>query len=185
MKILLFGATGQLGRKVLNEALKQKIEVTAICRYPEKLSQIRNDNLVVVQGDALDLDSIDMVFKNKDAIVSCIGEYKIPLFTITLYSDFTKHAIEKVKKYGIKKMIVCSAAGTVASERDKLPFFSKWIVMPAIGSILSDMLIMENTLKDSDINYIVIRPTHLVDCNFLLHIQETTLLMNVLFQTMA
>ncbi|KAF0990783.1 hypothetical protein HZS_4431 [Henneguya salminicola] len=164
MKILLFGGTGQLGRKVLDEALKKNLKVTAVCRSPEKLSDKINKNLVVIKGDALHLNMIEEHFKEKDVIVSCLGEYKLPFFTVTLYSEFTKQAIERVHKYHIKKLIVCSSSGTVPSERYRMTFLARWVFVPLIGSVLSNMYMMEKIIKDSDINYVVIRPTGLIDC---------------------
>uniref|UniRef100_A0A6B2G5D3 Flavin reductase (NADPH) (Trinotate prediction) n=1 Tax=Myxobolus squamalis TaxID=59785 RepID=A0A6B2G5D3_MYXSQ len=164
MKILLFGATGQLGRKFLDEALKNDHLVTAICRFPEKLNETKNPNLIVIKGDARNLDEIDEYFQDQDVVVSCLGEYRNPFSTLDLYSTFTRQVIDKIKKYEIKKIVVCSASGTVVSERRRASYFVQWIVFPLISSVLCDMQVMEELLKNSDVRYVVIRPTHLVDC---------------------
>lgn len=50
MKIVLFGATGNLGNVILDEALNRGHQVTAVLRDPSKLAT-KHTALTVVQGD--------------------------------------------------------------------------------------------------------------------------------------
>ncbi|MFK0282987.1 NAD(P)-dependent oxidoreductase [Streptomyces sp. NPDC090499] len=71
-KIALFGATGTIGARILDEALRRGHLVTAVVRDPAKLT--RNDpELTVVTGDVLDPESVTEVAEGQDVVVSAVG----------------------------------------------------------------------------------------------------------------
>jgi putative NADH-flavin reductase len=72
MNLLIFGATGKTGRKLVDQALAQGHAVTAFARDPAKI-RTRHENLRVVQGDILDYDAVKSAVANQDAVVSALG----------------------------------------------------------------------------------------------------------------
>ena len=71
MKIAVVGATGATGRRVVKHALAQGHLVTAVARYPERLSSA--DRLSFVRGDVLSpvgltgaLDGVEAVLAASD-----------------------------------------------------------------------------------------------------------------------
>ncbi|MER6266775.1 NAD(P)H-binding protein [Streptomyces sp900105755] len=71
-KIALFGATGTIGSRILDEALRRGHLVTAVVRDPAKLT--RNDpGLTVVTGDVLEPRSVAEAAKGQDVVVSAVG----------------------------------------------------------------------------------------------------------------
>ncbi|WPV01929.1 NAD(P)H-binding protein [Mucilaginibacter sp. cycad4] len=74
MKILLFGGTGNIGQRILNEALNRGHEVTSVQRKPELL-KLKNANLTVVKGDLLNEVELPALIMGKDVIVSAISLY--------------------------------------------------------------------------------------------------------------
>lgn len=71
MKILLLGATGHVGSRVLDEALDRGHEVTGVARHIDSLSP--QDNLNVVQADASDTDTVTQLANGHDAIAVAIS----------------------------------------------------------------------------------------------------------------
>jgi hypothetical protein len=71
MRIVLCGATGQAGSRILNELLTRGHEVTAVVRDPATLAA--REHLKVVQGDVLDVAGIASACKGTDALVSAYG----------------------------------------------------------------------------------------------------------------
>ena len=61
MKIVLIGATGFVGSKILEELLNRNHTVTAVLRNPEKL-QNNNPLLSVVKGDVFDEPALANLF---------------------------------------------------------------------------------------------------------------------------
>jgi putative NADH-flavin reductase len=55
MKLILFGASGMIGQRVLDEALRRGHTVTAVVRDPSKLPP--RANVKAIAGDATDPQS--------------------------------------------------------------------------------------------------------------------------------
>jgi len=74
MKILLIGGTGNIGQRILNEALNKGYEVTAVQRKPEAL-ELKHPNLTVIKGDLLNEAESPSLIADKDVVVSAISLY--------------------------------------------------------------------------------------------------------------
>ena len=109
MKIAIIGATGFLGSKLVKEAKDRGLEVTAIARNPEKLTE-------EVKKAAIDVNRVDElaeVLKGQNAVVSAFNAgWKNP----NLYQDFlkgSKSIQEAVKKAGVERLLVIGGAGSL------------------------------------------------------------------------
>lgn len=72
MKILILGATGKVGRLIVEQALVQGHSVVAFVRDPAKLA-ITNPNLSLAVGDARDAEVVASAMQGCDAIISALG----------------------------------------------------------------------------------------------------------------
>ncbi|HWK02049.1 MAG TPA: NAD(P)H-binding protein [Puia sp.] len=72
MKILLIGATGNIGQRILKEALDKGYEVTAAQRHPDAL-KVQHANLVVIKGDLLNETELPSLLSGYDLIISAIS----------------------------------------------------------------------------------------------------------------
>lgn len=68
LKIIVYGSTGQVGSRVVNEALNRGHQVTAVSRDPARVKQ-RHENLAAVRGDILDPESLADLVAGQDVIV--------------------------------------------------------------------------------------------------------------------
>ncbi len=68
LKIIVYGSTGRVGSRVVNEALNRGHEVTAVSRDPARIKQ-QNDRLSAVKGDILESASITGLVAGQDVIV--------------------------------------------------------------------------------------------------------------------
>ncbi len=68
LDIVVYGATGEVGSHVVQEALDRGHRVTAVSRRPESVT-LRHDNLSVVKGDLLDKASVTDIVKGKDVVI--------------------------------------------------------------------------------------------------------------------
>jgi len=112
MKLALVGATGFVGKAVLNEALQRGYEVTAIARDPKKI-EINSDKLTLETADAYDSGKLAEILKGHDAIVSA---FNAGWTNPNLYNDFLKgsEAIqEAAKQAGVKRLLVVGGAGSL------------------------------------------------------------------------
>jgi putative NADH-flavin reductase len=72
MKILLIGATGNIGQRILKETLNKGYEVTAAQRHPEAL-QVQHPHLKVIKADLLDETGLPSLLSGYNIIISAIS----------------------------------------------------------------------------------------------------------------
>lgn len=111
MKVALIGATGFVGKAVLNELLQRGNQVTAIVRNPESL-QAQN-GLTITEADATDVDALADAVKGNDAVISA---FNAGWANPNLYDDFlngSKAIQAGVKKSGVKRLLIVGGAGSL------------------------------------------------------------------------
>ena len=82
MKLLVIGATGGTGRRLVQQALQQGHFVTAFARDPAKI-QSTHTNLRVARGDVLKPDTIDAAVAGQDAVLCALGT-RLPVRVVIL-----------------------------------------------------------------------------------------------------
>ncbi len=106
MNVVLYGATGRVGRRVLNELLARGHQVTAVCRHPVDLPA----NVETKIDDLSDADRIAEITRGADAVVSA---YAAPRDDREQMLDVTTRQIEAVKKAGNPRLIMVGGAGSL------------------------------------------------------------------------
>ncbi|MDE6270640.1 MAG: NAD(P)H-binding protein, partial [Muribaculaceae bacterium] len=111
--IVLLGATGYVGRALLNEALARGEKVTAIVRNSAKLKDVTSPNLTVVEGDVTDPAVIVKYAKGKDAIISA---YNPGWNNPDIYEETLKNyprILEGATESGVPRLLIVGGAGTL------------------------------------------------------------------------
>jgi len=162
MNILVFGANGGIGRKAVETALADGHHVTAMVRNPASLEIVHPD-LKIIQGDILRPETFDSTLNGQDAIISAIGENSRN--PTTLYSEGALNLVNAMMKKGLKRAFFISASAIEISPVQ--PFFirlvTKYIVQKLFGNAYADQRIMEKLIKESNIDYTIVRPPRLTD----------------------
>lgn len=158
MKLLILGATGDTGKELVTQALEQGHIVTAFTRNPADVIK-KHDSLSVMQGNILDYTSVQGAVKGQDAVLSALG-IRI-LKKNTIISDGTGNIINAMEKYGVKRFICMSSIGVGNSIQQKkgLGFLYNYIMIPfVLKNMFSDKKVQETCIKESDLNWTIIRP---------------------------
>jgi uncharacterized protein len=108
MKIAIVGATGNVGKRIVDEALHRGHNVTGIARDPSKLSP--RNGLTLVQGNANDPSKLGQLLVGHDVVISSI---------MFLHSDITL-LVEAVRVSGVKRYLVVGGAGSLEVAPGKL-----------------------------------------------------------------
>ncbi len=157
MKIVLFGASGKTGRLVLDLALNAGHEVTAVVRDASKI-KISHENLTVKTANLFDEDSITEVSSNAELAISCLGGDANN--KSTLLSDMIKFIVPAIKKAGVNEMFHISSAGI----HDEMPgIIAKLFVNLFFKNAIADHKIAANTIINSGLDYLILRPLSLVN----------------------
>lgn len=72
MKIALFGASGNIGRRIVGEALERGHVVTGLERNPKRVT-LRHERLAVATADVTRAEEVARAASGHDAIVSAVG----------------------------------------------------------------------------------------------------------------
>ncbi|NEN97150.1 MAG: SDR family oxidoreductase [Moorea sp. SIO3I7] len=162
MNILIFGSTGGTGRQVVEQALEQGHRVTAFARNPAKLD-INHANLKVVQGDVMDVTSVEKAVQGQEAVVCVLGAGQ--KMTGTIRSEGTQQIIHAMEKAGIRRFICQSTLGA-GDSWENLNFFWKYIMFGfLLRHVFADHQRQENYVQQSSLDWTIVRPGAFVDGN--------------------
>jgi putative NADH-flavin reductase len=173
MKLTIFAATGGIGRQLLEQAVAAGHQVTAVVRNPDKLT----GDVRVVTADLADADPavLESAVDGADAVLSGLGPRSNAEAGIA--SHGTRAIVQAMQATGIRRIVVVSAApvATVPSPgRPKPPrhdpgdgFLMRHLLSPLVKAAFretyADLALMEDVLRDSGLDWTVIRPPRLTD----------------------
>lgn len=119
MKIIIFGASGGIGKFALQHALEKGYEVKVFLRDASKLT-IKHKNLTIVQGEINNYNDIKNAMFDCNAVIWCVG---IPMKKYkhmeSLYGH--KNLLKAMNECGIKRLIDW-ATPSVHFKNDKKSF---------------------------------------------------------------
>jgi len=173
MKLTILAATGGIGRQLLEQALAAGHDVTAIVRNPKKLP--RAVRTVTADLAAADPGALESAVAGADAVLSGLGPRSASETGVAMRG--TRAIVRAMQATGVRRIVVVSAApiGTVPSPgRPKPPrhdpgdgFLMRNLLSPltkaAFRKPYADLALMEDVLRDSGLDWTVVRPPRLTD----------------------
>jgi hypothetical protein len=112
MKIVLFGATGHVGQRIVAEALRRGHEVTGIVRDPSR-AQSPDPRVTLVQGDATDAASVATVVRGADAVVSSVSPRPGTTGNAPTMVGTARALIAGLREAGVRRLVVVGGAGSL------------------------------------------------------------------------
>jgi len=106
MNVVLYGATGNAGSRILTELLSRGHSVTAVVRNTSKVPPA----VKAVQDDLSNVDTIAEIIAGADAVISAYGP---PQDNTDALVEVTKREIAAVQKAGNLRLIVVGGAGSL------------------------------------------------------------------------
>jgi len=150
MRIVLYGASGNAGSRILRELQYRGHEVLAAVRHPEKLPTGTKS----VQDDLADVDRIARTITGADAVVSA---YAPPQDNTDQLIGVTNRQIAAVRKSGFPRLIVVGGAGLL-EVAPGLSLLSSGHLPEAWVPIATSHAKALDRLKASDINWTYFSP---------------------------
>jgi putative NADH-flavin reductase len=176
MKLAIIAATGGVGQQLLRQALDAGHDVTAVARNPAKLPAAPGEARIVT-ADLADPEpgALEAAIAGTDAVVSGLGPASNRSAGIATRG--TRAMVSAMHATGVKRLVVISAApvGTVPTPGRPTPpkhdpgdgFFMRHLgaqfARAAFGKVYADLAAMEDLLRDSDLDWTVIRPPKLTN----------------------
>lgn len=166
MKIVVFGANGLTGRLLTSQALAAGHEVTAVTRRPADFP-VTHQRLAVVEADINDASAVDHAIGGSDVVLSTLG---VPFSRkpINVYSEGARTMIAAMSGHGIKRLAVVSSSATEPHHHAGGGFLLNRVMQPIITATIgkttyADMRVMESLLRNSDLDWTIMRPSGLFD----------------------
>ena len=152
MNVVLYGATGMIGSRVLAELLSRGHHVTAVLRDPSKVPH--QSGVTAVKGNVLDAKDVAAKVAGADAVVSAISP---PPDATGQLLDSIHSLVAGVKEGRAKRLLVVGGAGSllVAPGVDLIDSGHLPEQYKAIAIAHRDSL---NALKTTDINWTYFSP---------------------------
>jgi putative NADH-flavin reductase len=109
MKVALYGASGIIGQRILNEALSRRHTVTAVVRDPSKVPA--RNSVQVVAGNVLDPQSVAATVTGHDAVITAFGPSggQDP----QTVAEAARALVTGLKAAGVKRLVVVGGAGSL------------------------------------------------------------------------
>lgn len=101
-KVAVLGGGGRTGKFLVDQLLKQEFSIKLLLRNPESFT-IQSSQIEIIQGDALDLNSIKLLLKDCQAILSTVGQRKDEPLVASLA---TSNILKVMKDYGIERYVL-------------------------------------------------------------------------------
>jgi len=156
MRLVVFGATGGIGREFVKQALERGHEVTAFVRSPQKL-ELAHERLRFVVGDAMNREQAAAAIARQDAVVSCLGNPG--LGKSTAMNDMTGHLVEGMKEQGVKRIVYVASAGI---ENELSGIIGKLAGL-ALRHVLADHRRAVKEIKAAGLDWTIARPLQLTN----------------------
>lgn len=160
MKVIVFGATGTVGRLAVENLLEAGHNVTAFARSPQKLN-LRNPKLRLVVGDAMKLSDVTDAVAGHEAVVVTLGAGMSRKSKIR--SQGTMNVIKAMQTHRVRRLIAQSTLGA----RDSWPTLNFWWKRVMFGALLApvfrDHELQEQLVEASGLDWTIVRPGAFTD----------------------
>ncbi len=160
MKVVIFGASGGVGYNAVKQGLERGFFVTAAVRNPENFN-LKHPNLICKKCDVYNLESVTEAIKGNDVVFSALGS-KTPKKFDPVTSKGITNIIIAMEKSNLKHIIAISGIGM--GDPKEYSWFVRNIVVELIYKKTArfqyeDMIKMEKILEDSNLDWVILRPT--------------------------
>jgi uncharacterized protein YbjT (DUF2867 family) len=112
--ILVTGATGFVGRHLIERLRKDNLPVRALVRTPNKAQSLKDRGVEPAVGDIADAASLEAAMENCEKVIHLVGIIQeAPGVTFKgVHVDGTRNVLEAAKKAGVSRFLYQSALGT-------------------------------------------------------------------------
>lgn len=163
MRLTIFGATGGTGTRLVEQALADGHEVTAVVRDPARLSVPAHPRLHVVTADIMDPASILPAVTGADAVLTAAGPRGAG--PTTVITDSVHSIATAMHKADVRRLLALS--GSIAAD-DGESFYLRYLLKPLarrtfLRHVCADMRRAEAEIAATDLDWTILRPPALTD----------------------
>jgi putative NADH-flavin reductase len=172
MKIAIIGATGRVGRLVLEKAATMGHDVTAVARDASRLaSEVRS---ITTNLASADQSALRRAIDGADAVLSCLGSTSSA--EVGIAATGTAAIVEAMQSVGASRLVAISASPVATLPTPDRPeptrdpgegFLTRTVAVPLMkrvfGRTYADLAAMETVIRSSGLDWTIMRPPRLTD----------------------
>lgn len=167
MKVLLTGATGFLGRRLVQRLAREGYELRALVRKPSAAEPLKALGVEVASGDLIDSRSVSMAISGMDVVIHAAAGTSGSPEDAAATVEGARNVLESCRIHRVGKLIYLSscnvyevaglADGDVVSEEAQLERFAHRRGHYTIGKLQAEALVTE-AMRTGSYPTIVLRP---------------------------
>jgi uncharacterized protein YbjT (DUF2867 family) len=167
MKVLVFGASGGVGKHLVRLACDKGYIVSAVARSSEGIDSRAH----IAIDDVLRAGTFEEHVRGHEVVLSTLGIKRTnpanPWSALASPPDFSSHTarmlVSAMRHHGLGRVIAVSAAG-VADSAARMNFLMKFFVATSnVGVGYRDLTAMEREFAESGLDWCCPRPTRLTN----------------------
>ena len=153
--IAVIGATGSAGKEVVRLALSSNYKVTVVARNPARIQP--ENNLTIIKGDVIDIESLKEALLNIDVVISCFGPSN-GRKPGNIMSVGTANIVQACEESGVGQFIFMSGIlQTNGSELTLLNRLSIRFIRLFFKEVYKDKIIAEASIQASSLDWVIVR----------------------------
>lgn len=154
-RIAILGASGTVGRRIVDRLLDGGFDVVCQTRSADKLAQLAG-RVQIDAFDPRDAGRLSEFVSDTDAVIFALGTNTTG--TTTLFSDAIAALITAMKEHQVGRLIAITGVGA-GETRGHGGFLYDWIIFPLFTRRrYQDKDRQENLIAASDLDWIIVRP---------------------------
>jgi putative NADH-flavin reductase len=159
MNVTVFGATGGVGSKVVDELRSRGHAVTAYVRTPGKVPASWGDTVTAVAGELSDAAAVDRAVQGADAVVSALGPRMDRKATGLPLVEGTRHIVDAMHKHGVRRYVGNGTPSVLDPQergtwQTRLPTF---MARTFLRRAYDELLGMSRIVMDSGLDWTIVR----------------------------
>jgi putative NADH-flavin reductase len=163
VKLLVIGATGAIGRVVVDAALRAGHEVTAFARSSEKLATLPGGVHGIV-GDVADRSRVAEAVHGQDAVISALGSSPDPA-QLDVPATAARNVLAAMQLHGVRRFVGLAGAATQV-EGERKPIGGR--ITSALVRLLARNVVAAkqreyDVVRASDADWTMVRPPRVTD----------------------
>lgn len=155
VKIVVFGATGRIGGKLVSGGIARGHEVTAAARHPERIPP-RHHAPRLVTCDLLDAAQVESAVARQDAAMVAVGA-RFALLPGAVHSEGVANVLRAMRARAVPRLICITTFSAGLDREAEMPSLSDRMSQPLFtGRVESKLRAMEAQVRSSGLEWTLV-----------------------------